>query len=72
VNKESDFRSIQKKSHNQIENDQRARSGKPSRTAALQVLDARRWTRLVHFSQAKKRFLENLAAPQWAIALSLV
>jgi len=37
---------------------------------ALTVLDARQWTRLVHLSKAKKRFLEILGhAPALAAGL---
>lgn len=44
--------------NNQLAKDQEERSSEPSRAAALTALDARGWTRLVHLSQAKKRFLE--------------
>jgi hypothetical protein len=64
VNKTCDFHLIQKTFHNQIAKDQRARSSKPSRTVAAEVLDARRWTRLVHLSQARKRFFEILVRPR--------
>jgi hypothetical protein len=40
--------------------DRWARSSEPLADGALTVLDARGWTRLVHFSQAKKRIFEIL------------
>ena len=58
-------------SHNQIAKDQRARSSEPLYPAALHVLDARQWTRLVHLSQARKRFFKILAPFQATLLSTL-